>query len=229
MIPDGPPTTTASASPTASPARGCSSTPPSRWSPSTPPCGDHATMSNCATGADVASYLTGTGYLDATTTSVTACATAQSQHGPAVPHDLRAQWGRPDLPQQRHRVLRGHQPTAGSGAATPTTAPRCRTTTARGTPAAGVGATNTTDPLAVALLDAVGRAGGLTLGDYISSWKSLVSAEISKHHDQVCGGSRAGRDLDHHPTDTGGRAGREPHLRTRPRPSRSPSAPCPAR
>ena len=144
--------------------------------------GTMPSVSGCAaTGPDVASYLTGTGFLDATNTSVTACATAQSNTVRIFPTNF-APEGILKISLTRATASCKLTKPAASIVATASADYAATVSYYNG---AGYTAlpvltqSNATDPLTVALLgQSVGD--GLTLGDYISSWKSLVDADITK-------------------------------------------------
>jgi hypothetical protein len=139
-----------------------------------------APVSDCAlqsTGS-TASYLTGTGFLDATGGTVTACATAQANAIRLFPTGF--------APKGLIRVVLTSatascsvaKPTGGAASA----ATRAALTYWNGSayvPALVLSSTNATDPLAgVPLTTPVNTDGTKTLGDYIGSWKSATTADV---------------------------------------------------
>ncbi|GAB3781022.1 type II secretion system protein [Nocardioides ungokensis] len=142
--------------------------------------GAMADVSNCVvptTGSGNASYLTGSGFLNATATSVASCGTAQSNTVRLFPTTF--------APKGVVQVVLDAATASCSvsgGAGVATAGYRATVKYWNGSTYTTVPAlndTNTVDPLdSVNLGQSV--ASGLTLGDYISSWGSAVTTDLKK-------------------------------------------------
>ncbi len=137
---------------------------------------------NCSpTGPTTTSQLVGTGFLDATSSTVTACATAQSNVIRLFPRDdvaggvIRITLTRATA---RCGLVRSGTTVVPSATADYTASISWWTGSAYSTPVA-LSSTQTSDPLAgVSMSQSVGQ--GLTLGDYIASWKSSTTTDIKQ-------------------------------------------------
>ena len=138
-------------------------------------------VSSCAVQAagSTSAYLIGTGYLDATATGVAACGTAQSNTVRLFPTTFA-----PDGVIKI--VLQGATASCavnkvGGGTATAASQATLKYWNGTGytTVPTPLASTNATDPLAgVPLTTVVDTASGLTLGDYIASWKSATTSDV---------------------------------------------------
>ncbi len=144
--------------------------------------GTTPSMIGCtATGPNLASLLTGTGFLEATDTTVTACATAQANTVRVFP-TVSAPQGILKITLTRATASCKLTKPATSIIATATADYSATVAYWNGTGYTTLPTltqSNATDPLTPALLNqSVGS--GLKLGDYISSWKSLVNADLTR-------------------------------------------------
>jgi hypothetical protein len=134
-----------------------------------------------ATGPTVSSYLTATGFLGATGSSVTACATAQTNTIRLFPTTfapqgiVRIQLDRATASCGLTKPLSTVVPSASAGYAASVSYYNGSDYSAP----LSLSSAQTIDPLASATILNQAVAPDLTLGDYISSWKSLVSSEIT--------------------------------------------------
>jgi hypothetical protein len=139
-------------------------------------------VSGCAvqaTGVNNA-RLTGTGFLGATTTSVSSCATAQANVIRLFPTDFAAGGVVRITLTQAIASCSITRPAAG----VPNASYQATLSYWNGsgyTTAPTLSSTNTTDPLAgIPLTTVVDTASGLTLGDYVRDWRSATTADIVK-------------------------------------------------
>jgi prepilin-type N-terminal cleavage/methylation domain-containing protein len=144
--------------------------------------GSMAGVTGCsAAGPTTNSYLAGTGFLDATVSTVTSCATAQSNVIRLFPRDD-VQGGVIRITLARATARCGLT-RSGTTVVPTATADYAATVswwngTAYTAPVS-LSSTQVTDPLAgVSLTQPVGQ--GLTLGSYVDSWKSSVSTDIKR-------------------------------------------------
>jgi hypothetical protein len=140
--------------------------------------GSTAPISGCAAQAgSTAAYLTGTGYLDATTTSVAACGTAQANTIQLFPTQF-----------AHDGVIRISLDRATASCSVTKPGPGVASAAYQATlsywngstyiAVATLSSTNTTDPLASVNLG-LSVGSGLTLGDYVRAWKSTTAAEVT--------------------------------------------------
>jgi hypothetical protein len=139
-------------------------------------------VSGCAvqTSGTNNAYLTGTGFLGAQTTGVSACGTAQTNVIRLFPTDF-AQGGVVRITLTSAVASCSiTRPAAGVPTASYQGTISYWNKTAYSTPVA-LSSTNATDPLAgIPLTTVIDTASGLTLGDYIRTWKSATTADIVK-------------------------------------------------